>query len=166
MQLIKISRGTISVIWIVRVTTISQLPKLCMVERAHVYEWWFGLHGFWSYSVLSTTIIINDLRLSQRLLWRMSSSGLWRCVDLASTDVSLSPCSYIAGSFWLVAQSAATCSRWFTARGSLYPEDGGDTFLRNVGWRKIYTAPHPRRRHSLQLLYMDVSKRWNRRKWP
>jgi hypothetical protein len=28
------------------------------------------------------------------------------------------------------------------------PEDGGDTFLRNVGSHKIYTAPHPRRRHS------------------
>jgi hypothetical protein len=116
-----------------------------------------------------------DFRLSQRWLWRMSSSGMWRCVDLASTDVSeeriasifsvekswvnarsvtlnfsplltdtltlmhipllpavdlhhrphtplhsvvfpcdilsLSPCSYIAGCFWLVAQSAATCSR-------------------------------------------------------
>jgi hypothetical protein len=32
-----------------------------------------------------------------------------------------------------VAQSAATCSRWFTARGFVYLEDGGDTFLRNVG---------------------------------
>jgi hypothetical protein len=29
-----------------------------------------------------------------------------------------------------------------------YPEDGGDTFLRNVGSHKIYTTPHPRRRHS------------------
>jgi hypothetical protein len=29
------------------------------------------------------------------------------------------------------------------------PEDGGDIFLRNVGLHKIYTAPHPRRRHSL-----------------
>jgi hypothetical protein len=28
-----------------------------------------------------------------------------------------------------------------------YPEDGGDTFLRSVGSQKIYTAPHPRRRH-------------------
>jgi hypothetical protein len=27
-------------------------------------------------------------------------------------------------------------------------EDGGDTFLRNFGSHKIYTAPHPRRRHS------------------
>jgi hypothetical protein len=62
--------------------------------------------------------------------------------------LSLSPCSYIAGCFWLVAQSAATCSRWFTALGFFYPEDGGDTFLRNVAWRKIYIAPHPRRRHA------------------
>jgi hypothetical protein len=29
-----------------------------------------------------------------------------------------------------------------------YPEDGGDMFLRNVGLYNIYTAPHPRRRHS------------------
>jgi hypothetical protein len=66
--------------------------------------------------------IMYDLRLSQRWLWRMSSCGIWRCVDLASTDrpygiPSLSPCSDIAGCFWLVAQSAVTCSRWFTARG-------------------------------------------------
>jgi hypothetical protein len=27
-------------------------------------------------------------------------------------------------------------------------EDGGDTFLGNVGSHKIYTAPHPRRRYS------------------
>jgi hypothetical protein len=32
--------------------------------------------------------------------------------------------------------------------GFFYPEDGGDTFLRNVGSHKIYTAPHPRRHHS------------------
>jgi hypothetical protein len=44
--------------------------------------------------------------------------------------------------------AAATCSRWFLARGFFYPEDGGDTFLRNVGSHKIYTTPHPRRRHS------------------
>jgi hypothetical protein len=33
-------------------------------------------------------------------------------------------------------------------RKFFYPEDGGDTFLRNVVSHKIYTAPHPRRRHS------------------
>jgi hypothetical protein len=47
------------------------------------------------------------------------------------------------------ASSAATCSRWFFARGFFYPEDGGDTILLNVGSiDHIYTAPHPRRRHS------------------
>jgi hypothetical protein len=30
-----------------------------------------------------------------------------------------------------------------------YPEDVGDTFFRNVGSYYIYTAPHPRRWHSL-----------------
>jgi hypothetical protein len=33
--------------------------------------------------------------------------------------------------FWDV--GAATCSRWFLARGFFYPEDGGDMFLRNFG---------------------------------
>jgi hypothetical protein len=26
-----------------------------------------------------------------------------------------------------------------------YPEDGGDTFFRNIGYHNIYTAPHPRK---------------------
>jgi hypothetical protein len=38
-----------------------------------------------------------------------------------------------------------------TARGSFSPEDGGDTFLRNVGSHETHTAPHPRRRHSSYL---------------
>jgi hypothetical protein len=50
--------------------------------------------------------------------------------------------------FFDLTQSAATCSRWFLARRIFYPEDGSDTFLRNVGSHKMYTAPHPRRRHS------------------
>jgi hypothetical protein len=36
-----------------------------------------------------------DLRLSQRWLWRMSSSRMWRCVYLASTDVSEERIAYI-----------------------------------------------------------------------
>jgi hypothetical protein len=40
------------------------------------------------------------------------------------------------------------CSCLFLARGFFCPEDGGDTILRNVGSHKIYTAPHPRSRHS------------------
>jgi hypothetical protein len=38
-------------------------------------------------------------------------------------------------------QAAATCSRWFLARASFYIEDGGDTFLRNVGSHEICSAP-------------------------
>jgi hypothetical protein len=48
----------------------------------------------------------------------------------------------------LIGERAGGCSRLFLARGYFYPEDGGDTFLRNVGSHKIYTASYPRRRHS------------------
>jgi hypothetical protein len=49
---------------------------------------------------------------------------------------------------WLQMNHEATCSSWFFARGFFYPEDGGDTILRNVGSiDHIYRAPHPRRRH-------------------
>jgi hypothetical protein len=50
-------------------------------------------------------------------------------VDFPCGPLSLSSSSYIAGYFRLVAQSAATSSRWFPARGFFYREDGGDTFL-------------------------------------
>jgi hypothetical protein len=39
-----------------------------------------------------------------------------------------------------------------------YPEHRGDTFLRNVGSHKIYTAPHPRRRHSSICQYFTKLK--------
>jgi hypothetical protein len=43
-------------------------------------------------------------------------------------------------------------TRWFFARGFFYPEDGGDTILRNVGSiDHIYTAPHRRRHHSSKI---------------
>jgi hypothetical protein len=63
---------------------------------------------------------------------------MWRRVDLVLTDVSEERIasiftSYIAGYFRLVTQSAATWPHWFFAREFFYPEDGGDTFLRNVG---------------------------------
>jgi hypothetical protein len=41
----------------------------------------------------------------------------------------------------IVIIAAATCSRWFLARKFFYPEDGGDTILRNVGSHRNYTAP-------------------------
>jgi hypothetical protein len=43
--------------------------------------------------------------------------------------------------------------------GSYRPEDGGDTILRNVGSiDHIYTAPHPRRRHSSS---RNINCNWN-----
>jgi hypothetical protein len=42
--------------------------------------------------------------------------------------------------FWDVTPCRSCVNFWV--------EDGGDTFLRNVGSHKIYTAPRPRRRHS------------------
>jgi hypothetical protein len=67
--------------------------------------------------------------------------------------------------FWDVAPCRSCVSRSFGGTYSLhlksshlltlvprsrifYHDDRSDTFLRNVGSRKIYTAPHPRRRHS------------------
>jgi hypothetical protein len=63
--------------------------------------------------------------------------------------------------FWDVAPCRSCVNRRFGATYCLhlqgrkicewkffYPEDGCDTFLRNVGSRKIYKAPHPRRRRS------------------
>jgi hypothetical protein len=64
-------------------------------------------------------------------------------VDLVQTDVSEERIAFIR----LVSQSAVIFSRWFLSREFLYPEDVGDTFLRNVGSQEIYTAPHPTRRH-------------------
>jgi hypothetical protein len=41
---------------------------------------------------------------------------------------------------------------------SRYPEDGGDTILRNVGSTDhIYTAPNPRRRHSSTVLLNSLN---------
>jgi hypothetical protein len=83
---------------------------------------------------------------------------MWRCVDLVWTNVSEERITSIfrveksaseepawAGGWRLNHQSK---TRWFLACGFFYPEDGGDTFLRNVGSHNIYTLPHPSRRHS------------------
>jgi hypothetical protein len=108
-----------------------------------------------------TSARIGFIWLKICLLWalkrKIPSSGMWRRVDLVWTDVSE---ERIASIFrveksvseepeWASgADRPATCSRWFFAREFFYSEDGGDMFLRNVGSHKIYTAPHPTRRHS------------------
>jgi hypothetical protein len=86
-------------------------------------------------------------------------------IDFSCDPLTLPSCSYIAGCFRLVAQSAATCSRWFVARGFFYREGGVDTFLRKVGSHKIYTAPHPRRRHSSFLHKTYLPQRCPHKVW-
>jgi hypothetical protein len=77
---------------------------------------------------------------------------MWQHVDLVWTDVSEERIAYIFSvekSASEVPVWAGGCKlSWFLTREFFYIEDVGDTFLRNVGSHKIYTAPHPRRRHS------------------
>jgi hypothetical protein len=56
---------------------------------------------------------------------------MWCSVDLVLTYVSEESIASIL--------RVATCSGWFLDSGFFYPEDGGNTFLRNVGSRKIFT---------------------------
>jgi hypothetical protein len=61
---------------------------------------------------------------------------MWRRVDLVWSDVSekrIASIFRVEKSASEEQASAATCSRLFLARGFFYPEDGDDTFLRNVG---------------------------------
>jgi hypothetical protein len=72
--------------------------------------------------------------------------------------------------FWDVApcrscaQTAATCSGWFLARGFFYPEDGGDKTRRTSGTTAISPAPHPRGRYSsYQVLFSPHDGNLNHR---
>jgi hypothetical protein len=65
---------------------------------------------------------------------------MWHRVDLVRTDILE---ELIASIF-----RAPTCSHWFLVHGFLYPEDGSDIFLQNIGSHKIYVVPHPRRWYS------------------
>jgi hypothetical protein len=93
--------------------------------------------------------------------WEMPSYGMWRCVDLVWTDVSekerrftqkLHGATSLNTAFFIVTAVKTSNLTVFlhmealsTTRDStkIYPEDGGDIFLRNVDSHKIYTAPHP-----------------------
>jgi hypothetical protein len=46
--------------------------------------------------------------------------------------------------------------------GLFNSEEGGDTFLRNVGLPELYTAPHPRRQHSDIISNSDYLIEWQR----
>jgi hypothetical protein len=76
---------------------------------------------------------------------------MWRRVALVRTDVSEEHVSSIFRVEKIHEQRnscSQTANTFPRAKNFFYPEDGGDTFLRNVGSYKTYAAPHPRRRHS------------------
>jgi hypothetical protein len=55
---------------------------------------------------------------------------MWRCVELASIDVS----EECIASIFRVEKSASGELPWESGYRLFYNEDGGDTSLRNVGW--------------------------------
>jgi hypothetical protein len=73
------------------------------------------------------------------LLWRATCSPISTTFPLPSHywfPMWLTLPLFLSLYSWLFstgAQSAATCSRWFLTRWFLCLEDGGDTFLQNVG---------------------------------
>jgi hypothetical protein len=71
---------------------------------------------------------------------------MWHRVDLVWTDVSDESIASILRVEKSTLQPPAQAG--FLEADFFIPEDGGDTFLQNVGSHKMYTAPHPRRRHS------------------
>jgi hypothetical protein len=73
----------------------------------------------------------------------MPSSAMWRRVDIVLTDVSeelITSSPENPQAMNQREQVAAGCSVWFLACGVFYPENGDDTFLRNVGLYNIYTS--------------------------
>jgi hypothetical protein len=112
--------------------TTSMLVFLVILLWVCLFAWhitwtgWKQQQGATSHDTSGTERVKNT---------RMPSSGMWHCEDLVWTDI------------W---RTASHLSHWFLAL--FYLEDGGDTFLRNVGSHKIYMVPHPRRWHSSQSL--------------
>jgi hypothetical protein len=105
------------------------------------------------------------MRFLQQWLWGVSSSGIWRRVvrwvfnrrfggtyrlhlQGRSSSLLLTLCFLYKPVFRLAAYSAchllACCWTYF-----FDPEDGGDMFLRNVGWNSTgYMVSYPRRLYS------------------
>jgi hypothetical protein len=119
-------------------TTRHQIPEDDFLQTLSIYDVDenTALYKVASVSLFFNYIVIKKLAEGKCRSEKMPSFGMLCRVDLVWSDVSE---EHIA---------AATCSSWFLTRGFFYPEDGGDTFLRNFGSHKSYTAPHPRRRHS------------------
>jgi hypothetical protein len=94
------------------------------------------LQNSFKFIVWLVSHLISRRYQSQTLMW--SSNKTWSLGLVGGQDTKL----------FVIRRDCSYLLRQFLARGFFYPEDGGDMFLRNVGTHKIYTAPHPRRRHS------------------
>jgi hypothetical protein len=70
---------------------------------------------------------------------------MWRRVDLVLTDVS----EECIASIFRVEKNPRMSNQREQMAVCFYPEDGGDTFLRNFGSHKIYKVPQPKRRYSI-----------------
>jgi hypothetical protein len=55
-----------------------------------------------------------------------------------------------------MSERGTSLRRWL--HSAVYPEDEGDTFLRNVGSHKMFTAPYIRRRRSSEIKLLSSRK--------
>jgi hypothetical protein len=92
--------------------------------------------------------VFTTVTMKNAVFWGVAPCRCGRWTDVSEDHIASS--------------ASATCSRWFFPRGFFYPEDGGDTILRNVGSiDHIYTAPHPRRRHSSEYTFHHKTNPWH-----
>jgi hypothetical protein len=151
-------------------------------NTAAIYILLLKLRVTWSVSLIICSVVLwrarkqNWLALSSLL----SSMYFWTILRMSfSNNLPVVERRLIGCQFWgnfgslpgfgnvmtfaALLPSVATCSRWFLARRFFYPEDGGDTFLRNVSSYKNYRAPHYRKwllhshRHENLKSYIRIS---------
>jgi hypothetical protein len=90
--------------------------------------------GYQAWPGINSSLIIRKGISAALLNWIM-----WRRVVLVRTNISEH------------ASIPSYCQHFFWLADSLHLDDGGYTFLRNVGSYKSHTVSHPRKRNSSQL---------------
>jgi hypothetical protein len=92
-------------------------------------------------TILPENVLQEHQLHMQALLIALSSSSVHQCGKY----------SLLTGWVVVFSPGGSVCSHQLMLVPRLqifYSEDRGNTFLQNVGSRKLYTVPHPRRRHS------------------